>query len=98
MKDQQDHIHEQYIRAYVSSRVEQLTAEAEKQPSYNESRLAVNDIVARMQSYISKEDLDMLISAIRGVDVAVYEYIYCAGVQDGIWLSGNIEQIKQNHK
>lgn len=41
------------------------------------------------------EDVDSLINVARGLDIFIYEYIYQAGVMDGIKISGLIEQVKK---
>lgn len=98
MKNEQETIFTPYYDSFVAGRVEQLTAEAEKLPAYIEGRASIQDIIAKASLILGNEELDTLISAIRGTDIAIYEHIYYSGLKDGIWISGQIEGIKKRNE
>ena len=75
MKNEQESIFAPYLNTFVSQRVEQLTSEAEKLPAYKQSRESIKDQLSKAASAIGAEDLDTLISAIRGTNIAIFEHI-----------------------
>ena len=95
MKNEQESIFAPYLNAFVSQRVEQLTSEAEKLPAYKQSRESIKDQLSKAASAMGAEDLETLISAIRGTDIAIFEHIYRSGLRDGIWISGRLDQMKE---
>ena len=95
MKNEQESIFAPYLADFISRRVEQLTADAEKQPDYTMARASIEDLLIKAAVAMETDDLDTLISAVRGTDIAIYEYIYRAGLKDGIWIAGQLDQIKQ---
>ncbi|MDO4416504.1 MAG: hypothetical protein Q4C20_15640 [Erysipelotrichaceae bacterium] len=83
-----------YLNSFIEKRVEQLTGIAEKQPDYLQSKQSIKHLIDNASQYMEPEDLDTLINAVRGADISIYEYMYHMGIRDGIWLSANIDQIK----
>lgn len=95
MKNEQESIFAPYLDAFIAQRVEQLAAEAEGLPAYVESRTSIQDVIAKAASVMDSEELETLISAVRGTDIAIYEHIYRTGLKDGVWIAGQLEQLKQ---
>ncbi len=83
-----------YLNSFIERRVEQLTGDAEKQPDYLQSRQSIEYLIDEASQHIEPEKLETLINAVRGADIAIYEYMYHMGIKDGIWFSAHIEQMK----
>ena len=98
MKKDTESILAPYIDRLIAERVERLTAEAERLPAYIERRAEIDRVIAHASTVIGKGELDELISVVRGADIAIYEHIYRAGVEDGVWVAGEIERHKQRRR
>ena len=95
MKNEQESAFTAYLQAFVAQRVEELAVDAEKQREYIKGREAIQEIMDEVSKTVEAETLDTLISAVRGADVPIYEYMYRIGLKDGIWLSDRIDYIKK---
>lgn len=95
MEKELGHVFQFFMDTFVEERVEQLTIDAEKTEGYIKGRRNMQHLIEKASRYIDLEDLDILINAVRGADIAIYEYMYKTGIKDGIWLSDHIEQIKK---
>ncbi|MBQ7885846.1 MAG: hypothetical protein IJ313_03025 [Clostridia bacterium] len=98
MDREQESIFSPYIDAFIAQRVEELTATAEKSPEYIKGQKAIQKLIDKAEKVMDSEGLETLISAVRGTDIPIYEYIYRIGLQDGIWISDHIEQLKKRKK
>lgn len=98
MKKDTESILAPYIDQLIAERVEQLTAEGERIPAYIECLSEIDKLIARASVSIEKEEIDELISVVRGADIVIYEYIYRAGIEDGVWVAGEIEKYKHRSK
>lgn len=98
MKKDTESILAPYIDRLVAERVEQLTAEGERLPTYIEHCAEIDKLITHASAVIEKEELDELISVVRGAEITIYEHIYRAGIKDGIWIAGEIERYKQRNR
>lgn len=94
MKNEHESIFMPYLDAFIVQRVEQLTCEGEKLPAYITSQNSTQDIIAKASKSLDADNLEILISTVRGTDIAIYEYIYRNGLKDGIWLSEQFDRIR----
>jgi len=85
-----------YFDEFISRRVEELTIEAEKKPVFLQERSNLQILVDEAAKVMGMEALDSLISAVRGLDVFVSEYIYRTGIRDGIYFADYMDRIKEN--
>lgn len=94
MKSKQESIFAPLFDSFIAQRVEQLTTEAEKLPDYIKGRDSLQDLLAKASSVMGPEDLEAMVTAIRGMDVAIHEYVYHVGLKDGIWIAGQFDKLK----
>jgi len=85
-----------YFEEFISRRVEELTIEAEKKPDFLQERSNLQTLIDEAAKAMGMEAVDLLISAVRGLDVFVSEYIYCTGIKDGIYFADYMDRIKEN--
>lgn len=96
MKNDQESVFSLYFESFSAQRVEVLTLEAEKTQEYLQGRNEIQEVIDATAKVMDSEALETLISAIRGADIPIFEYMYHAGIKDGIWISGQIEQVKKH--
>lgn len=96
MENKQEQVLSRHIGIFVARRVEELTTEAEQQTEYINARASIQEFIDKDARSMDSENLETLISAIRGADIPIYEYIYQMGVKDGIWLSEKIEHLRKH--
>ena len=56
----------------------------------------LRDLREELAALVGNEKVGELLTAAHGTDVLTYEYCYCAGLEDGIRLSGMIERLKKS--
>lgn len=95
MNHELEYMFEPFLEEFIQRRIEQLVADAEKLPTYIASRKAIQDLIDKASTVMDAEDLETLISAVRGTDIAIHEHVYHIGLKDGIWISNHIEELKK---
>lgn len=95
MNNELEYMIDPFLDDFIQRRIEQLVVEAEKLPAYIKSRESIQDLIDKASAVMEKDDLETLISAIRGTDIAIHEHIYRVGLKDGIWISNQIEALKK---
>lgn len=96
MNDELEYRFEPFVEEFIQKRIEQLVVEAEKLPAYIASRKGIQDVIEKASVVMDAEDLEALISAVRGTDIAIHEHIYYVGLKDGIWISNQIDTLKKH--
>ena len=89
-------IFEPYLKELITGRTEELAWAAEKLPDFKAEMEQLKDLRNELAALVGEEKAGELITAARGADVPIYEYCYRAGLEDGIRLSGMIEQLKKS--
>lgn len=84
-----------YFKTFIQERVEKLAFEGEKLPEFLKEKEELDLLRKQAAEAMDIEDVDSLINVARGLDIFIYEYIYQAGVMDGIKVSSLIEQVKK---
>ena len=95
MNNELEHMIDPFLDDFIQRRIEQLVVEAEKLPAYMKSRKSIQDLIDKASAVMETDDLETLISAIRGTDIAIHEHIYRVGLKAGIWISNQIEVLKK---
>lgn len=86
---------ENYLRNFISGRVEQLAHEAEQRSECVEAKNQMLPLRSKAKQLMGKDDAEELISMVRGCDIPIYEYCYLSGLVDGMRLRETLEQMQK---
>ena len=86
---------ENYLRNFVSARVEHLAHEAEQRSECVEAKKQMLPLRNKAEQLMGKDDVEELISMIRGCDIPIYEYCYLSGLVDSMRLKETLEQMQK---
>ena len=82
----------QLLDEFVSERVVDLVSAGEKTAAYRKERESIQDLIDKAEKVMTRIEVDELVVAARGIDIPLYEYVYRAGVEDGIRIMLMVEQ------
>lgn len=86
---------ENYLKDFISGRVEQLAHEAEQRSECVEAKKQMLPLRGKAEQLMGKDDAEELISMVRGCDIPTYEYCYLSGLVDGMHLKETLEQMQK---
>ena len=95
MRNELEFCYETYLKEFIEQRVEKLTVAAEKQPQYIKGKASIQHLIEKATTVMESEDVELLVNAIRGVDITIHEYVYYMGIKDGIWLSDKVDKMRK---
>ena len=87
---------ENFLRNFISSRVEQLAHEAEQRSECVEAKKQMLPLRNKAEQLMGKDDAEELISMVRSCDIPIYEYCYLSGLVDGLRLKETLEQMQKS--
>lgn len=89
----QNDIMESMLSKLIERRAEQIAQEISKTPDYSMKQKKIDVLYEKVKQMVNGNEIEELISLVRGQDLSIYERCYQTGVVDGLWVAKRIERI-----